>query len=494
MPKRRTRVSTAKPTSPPPPVIAADAMLAPLRAADGGLMNLAAALNTERDKKFFSKYAPPDVDTEESLTTMWRTSWLAKRVVNTITEDMTRKGWAVNWDKAADKDQALLKRAVRKLRLKTAVAKSSRWGRLFGGTAIFMGIQGQADTSQPLEMESIKKGSLKFLRVVDRWKISPTGPVIEDINSDFFGEPEWYTLNNVQNYAGAPLIHRSRLVMFHGTELPDNTYRARGYWHDSVLTNVMEAIKNYDTATGSVASMLFESNVDILKIPGLAEKLSTEAGRKKVSERFIAAAIMKSFNHMFLIDGGHEVDPTNMSKGEEYEQKQTNFSGVNEAILRFISDVAGAADMPVTRLFGQSPAGMDATGDSDTRNYYDHISSRQEENLLPQLEYLYEVVLRSLYGSMPENVEITFNPLWQLTAKEQADLDLVRAQIDEKYIDKSVLTEHAVAKEVLKRKTYDTLTQEDVDLAEEFSEQAAEGREAALEAAQKGAGEREAAE
>lgn len=347
-----------------------------------------------------------------------------------------------------------------------------------------IGIKGQEDTSQPLELDSIKKDSLRYLRVVDRWKISPVGIIDEDTDSDWWGEPMLYNITG--SYGYAPMIHRSRLVMFHGVELPDNSYRARGYWHDSVLTSVLESIKNYDTATGGVASMLFESNVDILKIPGLAEMINTEAGRKKLTERFLATAIMKSFNKMLLLDGGRPVDPTNMSKGEEFEQKQINFAGVNEAILRFITDVAGAADVPVTRLFGQSPAGMDATGDSDTRNYYDHINSRQEENLLPQLLYLYEVIMRSTFGKMPEDLEIEFNPLWQLTDKEIADRNYVEAQTFEKYVGMNAMTEHSVAKELLARRRFGTFTEEDVALAEEFTTMSAEAEKAAAKAAAAG--------
>ena len=56
---------------------------------------------------------------------------------------------------------------------------------------------------------------------------------------------------------------------------------------------------------------------------------------------------------------------------------------------------ASAADIPVTRLLGQSPAGLSATGDSDTRNYHDMIAARQELDLRPQLERLDALLLRS---------------------------------------------------------------------------------------------------
>jgi uncharacterized protein len=43
--------------------------------------------------------------------------------------------------------------------------------------------------------------------------------------------------------------------------------------------------------------------------------------------------------------------------------------------MDFRKIVSGAADIPVTRLLGQSPAGMNATGTSDMKNYHDRIQS-----------------------------------------------------------------------------------------------------------------------
>ena len=66
-----------------------------------------------------------------------------------------------------------------------------------------------------------------------------------------------------------------------------------------------------------------------------------------------------------------------------------------------------------TRLLGQSPAGLSATGDSDTRNYYDMIAARQELDLRPQLERLDKLILRSA-GVDPAALTFEFRPLWQM--------------------------------------------------------------------------------
>ena len=70
---------------------------------------------------------------------------------------------------------------------------------------------------------------------------------------------------------------------------------------------------------------------------------------------------------------------------------------------------------------------MSATGDSDTRNYYDMISARQELDLRPQLERLDDFLLRSA-GVDPATLRFEFRPLWQLSAAEKAQVALQKAQ------------------------------------------------------------------
>jgi len=170
------------------------------------------------------------------------------------------------------------------------------------------------------------------------------------------------------------------------------------------------------------------------------------------------AALLKSFNRMLLLDGT-----------ESYEKKQNSFANLDKVIQQFMVDVSGAADIPMTRLFGTSAAGMNATGDNDVRNYYDMVSAKQEAELRPQLEYLYEVLVRSELGHMPEDFRFDFNPLWQLSEKDQADVEKARAERDEKYINLGVVSETLVAKELKERGTYRNMTDDDIELVEELS-------------------------
>ncbi len=85
-------------------------------------------------------------------------------------------------------------------------------------------------------------------------------------------------------------------------------------------------------------------------------------------------------------------------------------------------DMAGAAEIPATKLFGRSPQGMNSTGEMELRNYYDMIAQMQERLLRPALEKLIPVMSVSCWGYVPEDLEIVFEPVMTTSPAERAEL------------------------------------------------------------------------
>lgn len=85
-------------------------------------------------------------------------------------------------------------------------------------------------------------------------------------------------------------------------------------------------------------------------------------------------------------------------------------------------DISGAAEIPVTKLFGRSPSGLNATGESDLQNYYDMIAEKQEAVLRPILNKVLPPFIISTIGSLPEDFDFDFDPVAEPSDKERADL------------------------------------------------------------------------
>jgi phage-related protein (TIGR01555 family) len=96
---------------------------------------------------------------------------------------------------------------------------------------------------------------------------------------------------------------------------------------------------------------------------------------------------------------------------------------LSDIILQFGQQISGACGIPLVRLFGQSPAGLNSSGDSDIRNYYDHINSLQNANLRTCITKLLNVIYPSTFGEQaPEDLQFDFTPLWQMSALDKATI------------------------------------------------------------------------
>jgi len=428
-----------------------DAALAMTRQPVGdGLENVVAGLGTDRDKRSYSVWADPRILTRQELENMYRGSWLAKKIVNAVADDMTREWLHVTFD--GEELGTTIEQAEKRFALKRKTNEALKWSRLYGGAVIIIGTRDR-NLAKPLDVKNVRKGDLRYLHVVDRWRLSPAGSLNRDLESPNFGMPDSYVLaeSTVQ-------VHHTRVLRFNGEKLPYFAWLRNAMWDDSVLQHVMDSLMNCDTTTQAIATMMFESNVDVVKSEGLADVLARKDGEAVLTKRFQVAALLKSFNRMLLLDGT-----------ESYEKKQNSFANLDKVIQQFMIDVSGAADIPMTRLFGTSATGMNATGDNDVRNYYDMVSAKQESELRPQLEYLYEVLVRSELGHMPEDFRFDFNPLWQLSETEQATVEKTRAERDQVYLNAGVVTEALVARELKERGTYRNMTDDDIELVEELS-------------------------
>lgn len=372
------------------------------------LVNLVANLGTERDKASGSTYAPV-ILTDEQLINAYRGAWLPRKIVDIPALDATRRWRAWQADKAQiEKIEAEEVRLDLRAKVKQAMTR----GRLFGGAAIFIGT-GETNTAVQLNPERIQSGGLKYLAVMNRRQLSPT-EIEQDPQSERFGKPKAYRLADSQLE-----IHPSRLVIFSGAEHPDPDLAPANIfgWGDSVLQAIFEAIKQSDGTMANVASLVFEAKVDVIRIPDFMQSLQDDGYRKQVLERITLAATAKGINGTLLLD-----------KEEDYETKSASFGTLPDIIDRFLQAVSGAADIPATRLLGQSPSGLNSTGEADLRNYYDRIQALQELDITPALKLLDDCLIRSALGSRPVQIHYVWNPLWQPTAKERSEISKQTAE------------------------------------------------------------------
>lgn len=389
------------------------------------LRSFVGAMGGTADKAASTYYDPVNLAPPQLLA-MYKSSWVAKKIVNIPAFDSFRE-WR-SWQ-AEDDQIELIENEEKRLALQTKLLTCMIRARLYGGCAIYIST-GEPDPSIPLEPKRIGKGGLKFLTLMPRTKLQ-AGVVEEDPMSPDFGSPITYQINRT---IGDPIvIHKSRLVIFSGEHSPSDDL-VHG-WGDSILNSCAEAIKNADATAANIASLVFEAKVDVIKIPQMMASLTDPHYENVLMDRFALANRAKGISATVLLDSE-----------EDYQQKTASFSTLPEILMSFFQIVSGAADIPATRFLGQSPGGLNATGDSDMRNYYDRISSLQNVEITPAIANLDECLIRSALGSRPPELYYEWTSLWQMTEKEKADVGLTAAQTITELNDTGLYPQEALAK------------------------------------------------
>lgn len=372
------------------------------------LTNLVSRMGTTRDKASASYYGFVPL-TDEQILVAYKTAWLPRKIVDIPAFDSVR-AWR-DWQ-AEDNQIELIEAEEKRLNVKGKVHEAKIKARLWGGAAIMLGT-GDSDLSQPLDVDRIGKGGLKYLTVLTRRHLA-AGERDTDPASEFFGKPKFYTLSTAT--AQQLTIHPSRLVIFTGNTDPDEDLSTQMGWGDSVLQSTMDAIKQADGTAANIASLVFEAKIDIIRIPNFMASLADEGYKSKILDRYTLAMQGKGINGTLMLD-----------KEEEYESKSASFATLPDVLDRFLQIVSGAADIPATRLLSQAPAGMNATGESDLRNYYDRLSAMQELEMEPAMARMDECIIRSALGSRDPAIYFDWAPLWGLSEKERADIFKTKA-------------------------------------------------------------------
>lgn len=355
------------------------------------------------------------------LVSMYESSWIARRIVDAPAADIVK-----TWPKiACDMDPKHLAKvgaAVVRTNTKGAFLEGLHWGRLFGGAGALMVIKGHEDRlDEPLDLDSVPLGGFKGLSIFDRWSgIQPSGAVCEDIERPLdVNLPEYYDVSATGGRSFK--VHASRVLRFCGPKMPEPENSVYSGWGISVLAPVLQSMIATDNLYANALSLSFRANLIGMKEETLAQALSGVGMNQKAAEAFAQRmqAINRTMSNQSLIITG---------KDGGLENIQYSFGGLAELIQMFQLQLAGAAKMPVSLLWGRLYNGLGNSGEGDERIYEKTIATEAEVSMRPQMEKLLPVVCMSELGEVPDDMELNFPSIRVLDEKEKADL--ARATVD----------------------------------------------------------------
>ena len=512
------------------------------------LVNLVSALGTPKDPTHSSRFHFHLID-RFSLENAYRSDWIARRIIDAPAEDCTRN-WR-SWNATNEQIEAI-ELEEKRLELKKKVRQWIIRARLYGGAALIIGVDDGHESWEPLDLNNVKKDSLKFVAVMNRYELN-AGPRIFNVSSRWYTRPEYYTVaspifgfygepggtlpgsmyaplalqrgpyapnaqgfapknpswkqpswtslayerpqgqsppgagggqvgvrmsggppggfggdpyKQVSPYFGMVRLHPSRVMELWGNELPDwRLAPMGGGWGDSVLQTVDEALKDWGVTVGSIANMVNDAKMDVIKLPKFTERVTTAEYRDRILARFQLANVSKSTVNSILLD-----------TEEEWNRVQTSFGGIAEILREYSVVVAAAGGISVSRLFGQSASrgiGAGAGGEANAQNdnYLDYICSYQRDVITPVMEWLDQTLIRSTLGGPHRDVDYEWAPLRQLSHAEKADIALKKAQAFDLDVKQGLINE-----DVLRRARVNQLIEDGTypgfeDAVDEFGEE-----------------------
>ncbi len=345
------------------------------------------------------------------LESMYRSSWVVGQAVDVVADDMTREGINMQGLSGPEETEEI-NQVLDDLQVWDKLNETIKWSRLYGGAIAVMMIDGQ-NISTPLNTKTIAKGQFKGLLVLDRWMVLPD---LQDLVTEYgpnYGMPKFYDVITDSVGLVNQRIHYSRILRFDGVKLPYWQSIAENLWGQSVIERLEDRLTLFDSATLGAGQLVYKAHLRTYKVDKLRELIAT-GGRAY-------DALVKQIQQIRMWQSNEGM--TLMDSKDTFETHQYSFTGLDSVLLQLGQQLSGALGIPLVRLFGQSPAGLNATGESDLSNYYDNINQQQEGCMRSPLHRLLEVVSQSALGKpLPTSFKFDFASLWQMDDKTKAEV------------------------------------------------------------------------
>lgn len=393
-----------------------------------GLVNVVSGVGGHADKSRAARYAPSYVTTEQSEAAYRFGSGAFRKIIDIPPYEMTREG----------RDWQAKPGVIEKL--ESAETAFDLWGklravetaaRLHGLAYLVLGLPGNTQSPAPTP----RRDGLKYVLVMGRDQLTAS-EIDTDLNSSGFGEPKYYEMSGT---GVSQRIHPSRVIPVIRQPKPAGA-RDTQFGGDPMLATIETSMKNVDNSQANVAALLHELKVDTIGIVNLTQMLSTAEGEQRVMKRLQVGQQAASILNSRLLDTG--VDG---KSGESWETRQLALSGIPEVLREFKSFLAGVSDIPYTRLWGESPGGLNSTGKGEQTDFNRSIRSRQNTDLRPVIDRVDYWLIPSALGSRPSDIYWTFAPLGEQDEETASKVEKTDAETLAIYVDKALIPDSVAA-------------------------------------------------
>lgn len=288
---------------------------------------------------------------------------LAKMIDIPVDDAYKGGGFTLETDSVDEDELKELEKTINKNQDIKQIKNARKWARLYGGAAL-IALSGD-DLSKPLDYKSLYGKPLEFM-AVDRWQLSYSEPNINIPGGQWEYINQYGRRNSKKSVIGSNAltrIHSSRIFPITGKEAPFIIMQRVNGWGISVFEQVFSDMSQYFKAGNVLFELLDEAKVDVIKLATLQTALSSGNSDQVLQKMLDLIANNLNYKSKLLI-----------SKDDDYDQKQISFSGLAEMNKEIRIMMAGSANMPVNKLWGEGVTGF-GSGEDSLENYNSQIEN-----------------------------------------------------------------------------------------------------------------------
>ena len=363
-----------------------------------------------------------DFVSDQQCSHLYTYNGIAKAVIDIPADESMRSGFEIETDTMQEEPlNKEVQSVCEDLMVQYKFSEALAWADLYGGSVIVVLADDGRRIDEPLNYDTLRR--IEKLKVFDRTNIVGSTQY-KDANAPQYMDVEQYYINT---FGANPMwVHESRVLRFDGGRLPLYQRNLRLGWGAKRFESIKEEIERYCNGNEMALQALTRLSQDVLQLDGLTHILATEGGDVAVQKRMQMVDMVRSMMNSIAIDGA-----------DKYDRKGLSLSGIKELLEQFQIAICSCTGIPATKLFGRSPAGMNATGKADLENYYNMIEGIQQNKVKPNLVRLVEMIgaCRDYNIKLPDTWHIEFEPLWSMSKEEKADIEKTKADAQRQKAD-----------------------------------------------------------
>lgn len=277
---------------------------------------------------------------------------------------------------------------------------------------------GDGSINNKITRAKIKKGDIQALRVVE-----PVWAYPANYNANNPLKPTWYRPETW--YAMATEIHSSRFLTFIGREVPDLLKPAFSFGGLSLTQMAKPYVDNWLVTRQSVSDIIQAFSQMILQTD-LSTTLS--GASQELFDR------LDLFNNLRNNRGVMAIDKDT----EDFKNVSAPLGSLDKLQAQAQEHMATPSRTPVLKLFGITPTGLNTSTDGEIRVWYDTVHAHQGKFFTPHLTTIFHLAQINKWGEIDPDLSFSYEKLYELTEKEQAEMRKVEAETAGVYIDKGI--------------------------------------------------------